>query len=267
MDPGPLRDLLTVVVGVATGVLSGTFGVGGAVISTPGIRALGASALAAIGTTLPSILPGAVSGGLRYHGERGLIDWRVVRITAPAGIGASILGSLLAPHVPGHGHVLQILTAGLLGYVAYRMLRTSDDEPAEDVLAGTPPHAPVELRTAPAAAVGAIAGGLSGLLGIGGGIVLVPGFVQLAGMRVKQAIATSLVCVGIFAVPGTITHAALGNVDWRFALWLTVGVIPGASLGAALTLRAADHRVRLTVGTFLAVTAVIYAAGELRSLL
>ena len=62
MDPSPLRDVLTTVVGVGTGVLSGLFGVGGAVISTPGIRALGASAALAVGTTLPSIIPGAASG-------------------------------------------------------------------------------------------------------------------------------------------------------------------------------------------------------------
>jgi uncharacterized membrane protein YfcA len=57
VDPGPLRDALTVLAGVATGVMSGAFGVGGAVISTPAIRVLGASAAVAVVTTLPSIIP------------------------------------------------------------------------------------------------------------------------------------------------------------------------------------------------------------------
>ena len=77
MDPGPLRDGLTVLLGGLTDALSGLFGVGGAVISTPGIRALGASAVVAVGTTLPSIIPGAASGALRYRRE-GLIDVRSV---------------------------------------------------------------------------------------------------------------------------------------------------------------------------------------------
>jgi uncharacterized membrane protein YfcA len=72
--------------------------------------------------------------------------------------------------------------------------------------------------------------------------------------------------VGIFAVPGTITHALLGNIDWRFALLLTVGMIPGARLGAGLAIRAEDRRLHLVVGAFLAVTAVVYAAGEIASL-
>ena len=59
VDPGLLRDALTIGLGLLTGIMSGLFGVGGAVISTPGIRALGATPLLAVGTTLPSIIPGA----------------------------------------------------------------------------------------------------------------------------------------------------------------------------------------------------------------
>src|SRR4029453_19037052 len=125
------------------------------------------------------------------------------------------------------------------------------------------PGRPTTLRLA---AVGTLAGLLSGLLGIGGGTVMVPGFTQIPGLPLKRAIATSLACVGIFAVPGTITHALLGNIDWRFALLLTVGIIPGARLGAALTVRVADRRLQVVVGAFLAATAVVYAAGEIVAL-
>jgi uncharacterized protein len=96
--------------------------------------------------------------------------------------------------------------------------------------------------------------------------VMVPGFTQIAGLTLKRAIATSLACVGIFAVPGTITHALLGNIDWRFALLLTVGIVPGARLGAALTVRADDRRLQVVVGAFLSVTAIVYAAGEIAAL-
>ena len=129
MDPGPLRDALTILTGVATGTMSGLFGVGGAVISTPAIRALGASAAVAVGTTLPSIIPGAASGTARYMRE-GLIDGRVVRWTAPAGIVAAVLGSWLSKIVPGEGHLLMLMTAALLGFSAWRMYATRSREPA-----------------------------------------------------------------------------------------------------------------------------------------
>ena len=101
---------------------------------------------------------------------------------------------------------------------------------------------------------------------MGGGIVMVPLFNQWMKMTLKQAIATSLVCVGLFAIPGTITHAALGHIDWRFAFFLTLGVIPGARIGSRLTVQSNDLRLRNTVAIFLAIVAVIYAAGEIAAL-
>jgi uncharacterized membrane protein YfcA len=249
-----LRDVLTVAIGLATGVLSAAFGVGGAVVSTPGIRVLGASALIAVGTTLPSILPSAVSGTLRYSRE-GLVDWRLVRWTAPTGVVASVGGSLLSGEVPGDGHWLMLLTAALLGVTAYRMVPRTDGGPA--AIDRPRRDTPISLVV-----VGALAGGLSGLLGVGGGIVMVPVFSEILRIPLKVVIASSLVCVGVFAVPGTLTHAALDHIDWRFAIWLAVGVVPGARLGAAAAIRATDRRLRLAVAGFLGVVAVLYAIGE-----
>jgi len=267
MDAGPLRDILTLLLGVATGMLSGAFGVGGAVISTPGIRVLGASALVAIGTTLPSILPSAASGTARYVRED-LVVWRAVVLTAPIGVAASVAGSLLSRVVPGDGHLLQIATAGLLGLTAWRMGRGARVRPDIPTAAPAEPEPPSPAPVSPMsyAVVGLLAGLLSGLLGIGGGVVMVPAFNQVARMPLKQAIATSLVCVGLFAVPGTITHAAIGNIDWRFALLLAIGVVPGARIGAAAAIRATDRRLRLAVAAFLGAVAVIYAVGEVVAL-
>ena len=279
-DPGPLRDLLTVLAGVGTGALSAAFGVGGAVVSTPAIRALGASAAVAVGTTLPSILPSAVTGTVQYA-RAGFIEWRMVAWTTPAGIAAAVGGSLLSKVVPGDGHWLMVLTAVLLGLTAWRMARSQRWEAAtvvrdagalgatetEEALAG-PDGAGDARRDAPPVlvAIGTAAGLLSGLLGVGGGIVMVPAFSEIVRVPLKPAIATSLACVGMFAIPGTITHGLLGDIDWRFALWLAVGVVPGARLGARAAIRATDRRLRLAVATFLGVVAVVYAGGELISL-
>lgn len=284
MDAGPLRDALTALAGVGTGVLSGLFGVGGAVISTPAIRALGASAAIAVGTTLPAIIPGAASGTWRYRRE-GLIDRRAVAATAPAGVVMAVVGAMLADVTPGDGHVLMLVTAALLGVSAARMASGPGDveppapesdaelvvEPLVEAagrgfVAGTAEPESPPVPAARFAVVGATAGLLSGLLGVGGGIVMVPGFTQLVGMPVKRAIGSSLACVAIFAVPGTITHAVLGNIDWRFALLLAVGVIPGARLGARLTIAADDKWLRVVVATFLGVMSVLYGVGELLAL-
>ncbi|HEX8135826.1 MAG TPA: TSUP family transporter, partial [Actinomycetes bacterium] len=102
MQPGLLRDALALLIGLLTGMLSALFGVGGAIVSNPGVRALGAAPLVAVGTTLPSILPGAISGSIRYQRER-LIDWQVVAWASAAGLAAVVAGSLLSHAVPGNG--------------------------------------------------------------------------------------------------------------------------------------------------------------------
>jgi uncharacterized protein len=266
VDPGPLRDALTVGAGVLTGVLSGAFGVGGAVISTPFIRALGASATIAIGTTLPSVIPSSISGSLRYSRER-LIAWQVLPWVVPVGMVCAVLGAIATDIIPGNGHVEQLITAGFVAFTAWRTYAVGrgprilmiDERPAEDICR-------TSLERREFFGIGAIAGALSGLLGVGGGIVMVPAFNQWMKMTLKQSIATSLVCVGLFAIPGTITHAALGHIDWRFALFLTLGVIPGARIGSRLTVQANDLRLRNTVAVFLGIVAVIYAAGEIAAL-
>jgi uncharacterized membrane protein YfcA len=277
MHPGLLRDALTLGVGLMTGVLSAAFGVGGAVLSTPGIRLLGASAFVAVGTTLPSILPSAVAGTLRY-GRDGLIDWHVVVWTAPLGVVCAVLGSLASHAVPGDGHWLMVLTAFFLGLTAWRLrprrhaptrtdapTRANGDAAAADAVGPALAPGIVYGTASPLAcgAVGAAAGGLSGLLGIGGGVVMVPGFTEVLGMPIKGAIATSLACVGVFAVPGTITHAVLGDIDWRFALLLAVGVVPGARLGAVMAIRADDRRLQSAVALFLGALAIGYGAAEI----
>jgi uncharacterized membrane protein YfcA len=282
MHPGLARDALTLGVGLMTGVLSASFGVGGAVLSTPGIRLLGASAFVAVGTTLPSILPSAVSGTLRYARDD-LIDWHVVVWTAPVGVVSAVLGSLASHAVPGNGHWLMVMTAFFLGVTAWRLrprsasmrsggegthdvpTRANGDAAAADAV-GSALAPGIAYGTASrfaCAAVGSAAGALSGLLGIGGGVVMVPGFTDVLGMPIKRAIASSLVCVGVFAVPGTITHAALGDIDWRFALLLAVGVVPGARLGAVLAIRADDRRLHSAVALFLGALAIGYGTAEI----
>ena len=234
--PAVLQFALTVAVGVVSGVLSGMFGIGGAVVSTPAIRVLGASTFQAIGSTLPLILPSSISGSIRYNREH-LIWGRIVLWTAAFGVPASVAGSRLSR--------------------AFPVVRA-------DGTIGTVDHLRDQWWTL--GVIGVAAGMLSGLLGIGGGILMVPAFSAWVGLPLKETIATSLACVGIFAVPGTITHAFQGDINWTFAIALAIGVIPGAQIGAHFTISSDDRTLRYTVGTALGIIAVIYAAGEINAL-
>ena len=264
---GPLRDGLTAALGFVTGMMSALFGIGGATVSTPGIRALGVSAFLAVGTTLPSIIPGAVSGTFRYV-KQGIIDWRVVAQAGSIGALFSIASAIITKHMPGRGHVQQIATAGLLAYSSFKMLRAlrpTMTTPGTSANAAFAPRTTQESRKI-ISAVGIGAGFLSGFLGIGGGVFMVPAFTQYAGLKIKPAIATSLACVGLFAIPGTITHGIERGIDWRIAAWLSVTVIPGAQLGAWLSGRASDRRMQVSAACVLSLIAVVYGITEILAL-
>src|SRR3954470_14488544 len=117
-------DLLFVVavvtVGFASGVLSGMFGVGGAVLTTPGVRVLGASPIEAVGSTLPAILPGALSGAWRYS-RAGMVDWQIALPSGLLGSGFAVAGAELSDHV--NAHYLMLLTAVLLLWTGVRNVR------------------------------------------------------------------------------------------------------------------------------------------------
>lgn len=223
----------SLVLGLAIGVVSGVFGVGGSSISTPLLRIfLTTPRLIALASPLPMTVPTAVAGGLVYR-RHGLINHRAVAWTVAGGVPAVVAGALLTRWVPGHW--LMFFTAGAVFVVGMEMIRS---RPAATGQSGASlserrwQHPPPGSLMTMAVPVGL----LSGLLANGGGFLLVPGFVLLFGASVRQAAATSLPCVAMFALPGTVTHALLGHVDGWLALQLSLGVMPGTYLGARASL-------------------------------
>ncbi len=142
MDVGAARDAITALIGLGTGTLSGLFGVGGGVLSQPGMRALGIEPLVVIGSALPVIIPGAVSGTAGTRARA----WCAGRRSSPRcrpGLVFAVLGGVAGEHVPGDGHLLQIATALLLGLSAWRMAKVRSPMPPDEPLAETDaPEAP-----------------------------------------------------------------------------------------------------------------------------
>jgi uncharacterized protein len=295
-----VRELSTVGIGLVSGLLSGAFGIGGGIITTPAIRLLlGAPALIAVGTPLPVIFPSAITGAVNYY-RRGMLDVRTAVICAAVGSVFAVGGAIATQWVGGT--TVLLLTAALILYTAGDMiaqvlhpprlgLEASEErdafEPPTEAAAGggggaarshaaeqppadaqrvcvstapPPPPAPPTWRLA---AIGALTGTYSGFLGLGGGFVLVPLLMRWLGFKIKPAIGTSLAAIAILAVPGTLTHALLGHVDWWLAGALALGVVPGAWLGSRITLGASDRAIRIAFAVMLVLVGCSLAVGEL----
>lgn len=270
-----LTALAVLVVGVGSGVLSGMFGVGGSVLTTPGIRALGATPIEAIGSTIPAMLPGALSGAYRYA-RAGLVDWRIALTCGGLGSVCAIFGANVSNEA--NAHFLLLLTAGLLLWSGLKNLRTPKSQRVVAMVGGgavdtevrldelDDPDGELDHPMGVVAAIGAGSGFLAGLLGVGGGVLMVPAFTGLLKLPAKKAVASSLVAVAMFSVPAMIRHAQLGHISWTYALLLMIGVIPGAQIGAHLTIRGSEHRLRVLMGALFTVLALGYGAAELRAL-
>jgi uncharacterized membrane protein YfcA len=287
--------LKSLAIGLVSGMLSGAFGIGGGIITTPAIKLiLGAGDLVAVGTPLPVIFPSAITGVLNYR-RQGLLDVRAAFYCGVFGSAFAVLGALASQWVGGP--IVLLATAALILYTAGDMTmqivrpprpaqrpeleageeRDAFGGPARvqgprgveasacDDAAAAPAPAPQQPRTPlwQLALIGALTGTYSGFLGLGGGFVLVPMLSRWLGFDIKRAIGTSLAAIALLAVPGTITHAFLGHVDWLIAASLAVGVIPGAWLGARVTLGASDRAVRAGFALMLVLVGVWLGASVL----
>jgi uncharacterized membrane protein YfcA len=250
-----VHTVVAALIGFASGLASGAFGIGGALLTTPGIRwALDAPPLIAVGTTLPVIVPTAITGAWAYT-RGGFVDRRFAATAAIAGGAFAVLGALATTLIPGE--ILLVCTAATILFLSLRML------PAGGVL-DTPRFRPSLPLFA---VVGATSGLMAGLLGVGGGVILVPVLTVVLRFPLKTALGTSLAVVAAQAVPGTIVHALLGHIDWRIAAGLAIGVIPGARIGSKWAIAASDKRLRLVVAVAMGALALVFGATELRALL
>lgn len=107
-------------------------------------------------------------------------------------------------------------------------------------------------------AIGLFAGTMSGLLGVGGGVILVPAFMRLLGMPIHQAIAASLCVIIATASVGSWKHYQLGHLpiqSWKIILVVSTLSVVGSYLGAALTGKLSDRGLRLIFAVFLLIVA------------
>ncbi len=272
--------------GVIVGLLSGLLGIGGGTVMVPLFRlAFGMPAIQATATSLFAIIPTSLSGCAGHIRNRTCV--------AGVGLAAGLAGACLSPLGVNLANMspswaIMLAAAAIIGYSAFTMLKkglalpkgkgkaqakasAAAAEPAtngEPAKAAAPAARPARVRAtrhqmAVGAAAGAVAGLASGYVGVGGGFLMVPLFIQFGGISMKQASGTSLIAVTMLAIPGAITQIMLGNVHVVAGLALALGSIPGALLGANLVKYVSERNLRLLFGGFLMVVAVILIANEI----
>lgn len=238
-------------IGFLAGVLAGLFGVGGGFLMVPLYLAwLKIDQKKAHATSLGAIVPIAIAGAIGYA-NTSYVDWASAALLLAGSIfgamyGAKLLHTISLPK-------LQLAFGILLTLSAFRLLWSAQPSQLVDGFAGY-----VLL-----VAVGFFAGTMSGLLGIGGGIIMVPAMIIAAGLNAVEARGTSLAVIVGSGISGALSHHKRGNIIWPIAILSGLAGIPATYIGIYLSQNLPE---RISVAVFAAILLTIAAQQFKKSL-
>lgn len=249
VDPQFLYLVLLFLTGVFVGLASGLFGVGDGFLMVPvQYWALGLIGIdpetalrTAFGTSLAVVLPTAASGTWAHY-RRSAIRWDTVYWMAPSAATFSFIGGMISTRLPARP--LELLLGIVLIALSVRLARRPDcswENP------------PLELAPPQYLLLGVPIGLLSGMLGIGGGVILVPVLLMLLHYSVHAAVGTSMPIILSAAIGGVASYAlgvpsdgstfalSIGYVNIAGFFALAAGSIPMAQVGARFAHACAPH--------------------------
>jgi uncharacterized protein len=227
--PAPVRRgarfvLTCIGVGLLAGLMSGLFGVGGGTVIVPLlVLALGFDQRRAAGTSLAAIVPTATVGVISYA-VSGSVAWVPALILAAGAVIGAQVGTWLLPKLSQTA-----LRWAFVGFLVVVIVSLFLVIPSRE--------ATLELTwiTGPGLAVlGVITGILAGLLGVGGGIIVVPALLLLFGTSDLIAKGTSLLMMIPTAISGTVGNLRRHNVDLVAAGLVGLAACTTTALGALI---------------------------------
>ncbi|WP_329281494.1 sulfite exporter TauE/SafE family protein [Streptomyces sp. NBC_01451] len=244
--------ILALAAGAVIGLALGALGGGGSVLAVPaliyllGFSPVGATTASLVIVTLTSVT------ALVAHARDGNVRWRTGLLFAAGGIGPAMLGGALAGRIPAA--VLTAAFAVVAGAAALRMLRS---RPAAE---GT-----VTVRPGRVAAAGGGLGAVTGVLGVGGGFLAVPALVSVLGLRMRNAVGTSLLVITVNSLAALTTRAGtVEGLDWAVVGPFVAAAILGAWDGKRLSVKVSGHTLQrifalalLAVAAFMLIDALL----------
>jgi uncharacterized membrane protein YfcA len=248
--------LVLLAMGAAVGFLSGMFGVGGGFLITPLLIFYNIPPAIAVATGANQVIASSFSGSL-VHFKRGTLDLKLGTILLLGGIAGSSFGALVFALLRRVGQldlVVSLIYVVFLGSIGGLMLVESVRAIQRTRSGGVPPslkrsgqhnwihRLPLKMRfrtsklfvsVIPVLGLGAAIGFLAAIMGVGGGIIMVPALIYLLKVPTNVVVGTSLFQIIFVAAYTTIIQATANqSVDIMLAIALMIGGVAGAQYGA-----------------------------------
>ena len=278
--PLGLFELVVLILGAAflAGLAGSVLGIGGGIFLVPYLTLMPFLRLPlqeAIATSLIAVIATSSGAASVYVRDR-LTNLRLGIFLEVATTFGAIVGAFVVVFVPSQ--VLEVAFGLVVLYASVYMIRTREGARERAAIAPEQGGIVERLRLSgfyfdpedqavyryrvvrPAAGFGvsALAGGISGLLGVGGGFIKVPAMNVLMRVPMKVAVATSNFMIGVTAAASAFIYYSRGFVDPSVAAMVIVGVFLGTSFGTRLLVRAPARAVRFAFAALLVAVAVAF---------
>ena len=239
----PILLLSLIIIGLLAGVLGALFGIGGGIIIIPmltifyGMSAADAAAVSLIGIVATSV------GGTLYYMENKVTNIRLGLLLEISTVIGSMIGVFLALAL--ESWIIMLVFSAVLTLTAIKMLLnpfmdvtgTEDGEFSyNDLRTGETIRYDIEHKGIGFSSC-VLAGIISSLTGVGGGLIKVPIMNMVMKVPMKAATATSSYMIGITAFSGSILYFLSGHVDLEMAAFVAIGTFLGAVIGSHLSRR------------------------------
>ena len=262
---------ISVGLGVFVGLMMALTGAGGGILSVP-LLVFGLNlSIASAGPI--GLLAIAVAGSLgAINGlRRKLLRYRAALVMATLGIVLAPVGVYLAQRIPNQP--LLIAFACILIMVSIRMLIQAQQEITGNIPKERPaPPCRLDqsigrlIWSVPCArslmSSGAVAGFLSGLLGVGGGFIIVPALKKVTDLPMQSIVATSLGVLALISITGVTSAAIAGHLNWSIGIPFAAGAVVGMLVGSIITKKISGPRIQqaFAIFTFLISLSLLYKA-------
>lgn len=249
MIPPRYKNLTLAITGLIAGTASASLGIGGGVIIVPILTLLlNFNFKRSIATSLATIIPSSMIGTILYFawdiktGQTNILLTTAL-ITSLGTVAGSFIGTKVL-HLT-HDKILKIAFAAILIFTSLKLL---------DIV-----QIPTsKLETASwlwLIGLGVLAGMLSGMLGIGGGVIIVPALTLFFVDSIHQAIPTSLCIIVPTTITGTLLHKKLNNLNFSDIKFLIPTAVIGAIIGVILKNNLPEERLKIFFGIFMIIAA------------
>lgn len=272
MDFNLITGITAILIGLVVGLLTGMFGVGGGFLMTPALMVLlGVPGPIAVGTGLACILPTSSFAIFKRRGSN-TIDFKLALTICAGSLFGIVAGSALLEYLKDVPQIIifgrqqdvaqyvllclfVLLLVSIAAYLIFDHKKSGGKSPKKRVglLMGLklPPRIHFESLDEPKLSIwgllllGLGIGFLTGMLGIGGGVVLLPCLIYLVGQRTIKAAGTSLMLVWVSSLVAVIMKSGAGDIDYILALELSAGSIIGTLAGTKIGLKLAGAKLRM----------------------